>query len=401
MFDYDIIIAGAGMSGLSLALELLRHPDFQQKKILLLDRDRKERNDRTWCFWAKAEEPLPPILYQSWKTGSFFSSMLEKQLQFEPYRYHMVRGIDFYRWAKAELAKWPNVVMEQAELVKLGRNAVTVRTETGERLYTASWIFNSAFLPAALLPEREGPAFSVLPGAEKNTELSIRLLQHFKGWLVETREPVFDPACMTFMDFRVEQQGQTRFVYVLPFSETRALVEFTVFSPALLAQEEYDRALKDYLDRFLKIKAFTIEEQEFGVIPMTDHAFQPQGADGIISIGTAGGFVKASSGYAFLRTQRKVRVFVEDWVRKGRPDPQVFQSSRQFRVLDAIFLRVLAEDGGLGQVVFSRLFDKLPAALVLAFLDEDTTFWENLRLVGAPPPGPFLRAAFCWRSVVF
>jgi hypothetical protein len=40
------------------------------------------------------------------------------------------------------------------------------------------------------------------------------------------------------------------------------------------------------------------------------------------------------------------------------------------------------------------LFSKLPATLVFRFLDEDSTFAEDLRLLSAPPTLPFTRAAF-------
>ncbi|NDA64318.1 MAG: lycopene cyclase, partial [Chitinophagia bacterium] len=55
---------------------------------------------------------------------------------------------------------------------------------------------------------------------------SYHLLQHFKGWMIETSEDCFDPDKATFMDFRVSQQSGTTFVYVLPVTNRRALVEY-------------------------------------------------------------------------------------------------------------------------------------------------------------------------------
>ena len=130
------------------------------------------------------------------------------------------------------------------------------------------------------------------------------------------------------------------------------------------------------------------------MIPMTDFPFPARQEGKVIHIGTAGGFVKASSGYAFKRTQRKVRAFVDAWERTGRPDARTFQSPRIFRLFDSIFLRVLRDRNELGHVIFSNLFQKLPPTLVLRFLDEDSTPLENLRLVAAPPARPFLRAFF-------
>lgn len=403
---YDIIFAGAGLSGLTLAVELARRPAFQDKKILLLDRDNKQQNDRTWCFWATDAEPLPPVVFRSWDRCRFFAAGFETDMDIAPYRYRMVRGIDFYHWADAELRKNPNIHRVHAAISDLDADCGLVRTDAGD--FTADLIFNSAFTKTRVLPEAggayPGPPFSILTdrmvGATSSrpdnsaaaSSKSIFLLQHFKGWIIETPAPAFDPGAVTFMDFRIEQHGETRFVYVLPFSETRALVEFTVFSPAMLPPDTYDQELRRYLSTFLKINDFTIAEEEFGVIPMTDFPFPVRQEGKVIHIGTAGGFVKASSGYAFKRTQRKVRAFVDAWERTGHPDSRVFQSPRIFRLFDSIFLRVLHDRNELGHIVFANLFQKLPPTLVLRFLDEDSTPFENLRLVSAPPSAPFLRA---------
>jgi len=401
---FDIIFAGSGLSGFTLALELARRPAFQDKKMLLIDRDRKQQNDRTWCFWAADDELLPSVVFKSWDHCRFCAPGFETDMDIAPYRYHMVRGLDFYQWAIAELERFPNVQRVQTTISGLDTRSGLVRTDAGD--FTADLVFNSAFVKTPVLPDADAaypnPPFSLWPGNVANPphlrastlKKHIFLLQHFKGWMVETPTPAFDPGKVTFMDFRIEQQGETRFVYVLPFSETRALVEFTVFSPALLASDTYDQELRFYLLDYLKINDFEISEQEFGVIPMTDFPFPARREGRVIHIGTAGGFVKASSGYAFKRTQRKTRAFADAWERTGRPDAHVFRSPWIFRVFDSIFLRVLHDRNELGGVIFRNMFQKLPPALVLRFLDEDSSAFDNLRLVSAPPAGPFLRALF-------
>ena len=51
----DIIICGGGASGLLLANGLVKDPAFDQLNILLLEKDKKTLNDRTWCFWEEDE----------------------------------------------------------------------------------------------------------------------------------------------------------------------------------------------------------------------------------------------------------------------------------------------------------------------------------------------------------
>lgn len=406
MTRYDIIFAGGGLSGLTMALELARRPFFRDKSILLIDREEKQRNDRTWCFWATADEPLPPVVYKTWDRCLFFSKNVEKTLEIAPFRYCMVRGIDFYTWAKEELAKCPNVQRITTTITGLEAEKGIVHTDLGD--FEGEWVLNSAFTPVAILPEANGvyerPAFTVQPDLVPHGEKGggkprphVYLLQHFKGWIIETPEPVFDPGTATLMDFRIEQRGETRFVYVLPLSEREALVEFTVFSPALCTAEEYASDLRNYIDNYLKIKEFTIKEEEFGVIPMSDYPFTQSPGSRTIHIGTAGGFVKGSSGYAFKRTQRKSRLFADAWVRDGRPSPTLLRSPWRYRMFDSIMLRVLKDGLEPGHDLFSDLFRKLPAPLVFRFLDEDSTFAEEFRLIMAPATIPFLKAA--WRQL--
>lgn len=391
----SLILAGSGLSGLTLALELARRPFFQDKRIVLIDRDDKSRNDRTWCFWAKAGESLPQLAHKTWDQCLFFGERVEKVLDIAPYQYHMIRGLNYYNWAKSILTQCSNVQFIQANILEIDAQNGIVKTDSGD--YQGEWVFNSAQFSAA------NTRFLIDGAKWDSSKLPTRLsdpkaphsflLQHFKGWLIETPMPAFDPKAMTFMDYRLEQDGNTRFVYVLPFSKTQALVEFTVFSPSLLAEAAYDAALNKYLSEVLNIHDFKVKEEEFGVIPMTDLALPSRGNGRLIHIGTAGGFVKASSGYAFLRTQRKIRAFVDEWERSGVPEPQILQSSRLFQALDSIMLRVLQEGTVSGKQFFSLLFKKLPAPLVFRFLDEDAKWTDILRVLSAPPTWPFFTTA--------
>ncbi len=389
---YDVIIAGAGLAGLSLASMLADHPVLGSKKVLIVDRDDKVANDRTWCFWARPDEPLPGVPEHRWDACVFYASGFECRFPTEPYQYRMVRGSDFYRWSRERIATNPNMAWLKAGIRHI--DAETGRVETDAGVFTADLVFNSALVNRTVLPETplfEAP-FTQIKGAGEGNH--VRLLQHFKGWLVETATPVFDPSCVTFMDFRIPQDGDTRFVYVLPFSPTRALVEFTVFSPALLQADAYDRHLNDYLKKFLGCSEYRVEETEFGIIPMTDAAFPPVSGSRVVNIGTAGGYVKGSSGYAFKRTQRKLRALVDNWAQTGAVHPEVAASPAHFQWFDSILLHVLHKKGDLGGEVFRRMFASLSPQTVFRFLDEDSTFAENLSVMATAPKAPFTWEAF-------
>jgi lycopene beta-cyclase len=57
-------------------------------------------------------------------------------------------------------------------------------------------------------------------------------------------------------------------------------------------------------------------------------------------------------------------------------------------------LDILKKDNGLGQSIFEAMFKKRKSQLILKFLDEDTTFWEELKIIWACPKIPFIKALF-------
>ena len=393
--NYDIILAGAGLAALSIATQMMEHPFFQTKKILLIDRDQKDKNDRTWCFWATPSEvqQLPPVLFKTWENCHFYSPTHSEQLRMKPYQYHMVKGLDFYNWAKDKLHQHPNVHWQFGEITQINELDGTIQAL--DKTFQGKWILNSALSPIKLLPPEQNSYFKN-PFTEPNStppNHNIYLLQHFKGWIIRTPKPTFDPQCVTFMDFRVAQKGNTRFVYVLPFSSTEALVEYTVFSPQLLPDTEYDTELVNYIQEFLHTPAFELIEQEFGVIPMTDFRFPSIPTKHVLNIGTAGGFVKGSSGYAFKRTQQRAANFVKDWAQQHQPNPSLLRSDKRYRIYDSVFLRALHDELVPAHLIFGSFFKNLGGKAVFRFLDEDNCFLQDLQALNAVPTLPFIKAA--------
>jgi len=407
---YTYIFAGGGLSGLTLAHQLAQQPAFRHQKILMIDRDDKTRNDRTWCFWATENELLPPVIYKTWDTAFFFGQHFERKLQLAPYRYCMIRGIDYYNWVKQQLSQYPNITRIQTNIHHISPEKGIVSTDVGD--FSGDWILNSAFSSLPLLPEGHTlfpkTPFSVqapsMTGQQSLTQADMAarhpsrtfLLQHFKGCIIETPDNQFNAEEMTLMDYRIEQNGETRFVYVLPLSERRALVEFTIFSEKMSPPEVYDQVLEKYIKEQLKIKNYQVEASEFGIIPMTDWNFGALQTGKMINIGTGAGFVKASSGYAFLRTQRKLSRFALDWAAKGVPNTHLLRSQPRFAFYDRILLRVLRNGHISGKTIFSKLFQNTPTALILRFLDEDTSMADDFKIINIFPKIPFLKAL--WQS---
>ena len=363
MAEYDYIIAGAGAAGLSLAYHL-NSAGLHDKRILLLDRAPKTANDRTWCFWEAGQSPFEPVVFRQWEQVWFHGEGISKALELAPYRYKMIRGIDFYQFIGHWLAQQPNISVQYGEIERLEETPEGATVWQNGQPHRAKWVFSSLYQPQPKQPQ------------------FYYLLQHFKGWVIRTPQPAFDPQAATFMDFRVEQKGEVRFAYVLPFDEQTALVEYTLFSSQLLPEAEYDAGLREYLSQFCGVREFEVLETEFGFIPMTDAPFGLQQSPHILNIGIAGGRAKASTGYAFKRIQAQSRRIVESLLHSGQP---VYKQPAFDRHawLDSIYLNVLDKKREGGREFFSGLFKKNPATTVLRFLDEETSWLEDLRIMSS------------------
>jgi lycopene beta-cyclase len=367
----DYLIAGAGAAGLNL-LRALDSAGLGDKRVLLADRAPKTVNDRTWCFWEQGDNPLEALIHRSWSKLAFHSDGLSKLLNPAPYRYKMLRGIDFYRHMDAFIATRPNITRVYGDIGEIRNTAEGAALDIAGQTYSGAYAFSSVPLPE---PPRDPRRHY--------------LLQHFLGWVIETEEARFDPSVATLMDFRILQEGDTRFVYVLPLSERSALVEFTVFSRALLPRPAYVAHLRHYVETALGIDEFQITHDEFGVIPMSDAPAAPGPGGNVLQIGTAGGATKPSTGYTFLRTQRQARRIAEA-LRRGLPPPRL--RTGRFDVFDSTLLNVLDSGAQQGAHVFRDLFKHNPSALIFKFLDEDTSMLEDLKIMSSVNIPVFTRA---------
>lgn len=374
MEKYDYIIVGAGASGLMMADALGRDEFFKDKSILLLDKDAKRNNDRTWCFWEKGKGQFDAIVSKSWPYIYFRGKDFKKRFKITPYTYKMIRGIDFYKAYFQRLEAYPNITFRQEMVSQIEDNGNQVLVTTDKNRYTASKVFNSNFNYKMAVHQDEYPV----------------LQQHFLGWTIRTNSPIFDTEQATYMDFSVPQKGNTRFMYVLPFSETEALVEYTLFSEHQLPKEEYKNALNRYITDDLNCLDFEILDTEQGSIPMTSYDFKEHHTPNMRYIGTAGGWAKPSTGYTFMSSSKKVPVLV-DYLKTGKPLDQLSFKDR-FWYYDLLFLDVLAKYNDQGHYIFETLFKNRDPQLIFKFLDEETSLLEDLRFISGCPNVTFFRA---------
>jgi len=374
---YDYIFLGAGCASLSVVMRMIDSNKFSGKKILLIDRENKTRNDRTWCFWEQGRGFFEDIVYRKWNEVLFKAGDDETiALEMNHYQYKMIRGIDFYNYCFLKINAQKNIDIILGEISF---------EETGE---SRGIKVNGEFLPCG----KETVVFNSLYIPSKKQENKFYLLQHFRGWIVESENNFFNPAQATLMDFRVAQINGTTFVYVLPLSSTKALVEYTLFSENILLKDEYNKELKSYVEEYLGLNAYRIIEEEFGIIPMTNENF-PYFKKGMYFIGTAGGQTKPSTGYTFRFIQKQADKIVYELISKGSPSKENMLKKRYF-FYDSTLLHILSKRMLDGKLIFSTLFKKNKASDIFKFLDNESTLTEEIKLINSLPKQSFSKAGF-------
>lgn len=394
---YDLVFLGGGCATLSLLTRLLESGACSDKRFLIIDPSDKKSNDRTWCFWEKGAGYFEKLIHHAWGELDFKQAGFSGSLDMGGYRYKMIRGIDFYEhclevarssgqvdFLQDEITDWHVEKPDSQGEIPNSRGEILVVTgkKTGALSLNTGIIFNS-----------------IPPVLEKKRQDVVNLLQHFKGVLVESEQFNFDPNRATLMDFRVSQQAGTTFIYVLPLSPNRALVEYTLFTDRLLSPAEYDKGLADYLREFLGVSDLKIVEEEFGIIPMTSQLF-PWYAKGAFNMGTSGGQTKGSSGYTFQFIQKRATQLASllqqssDWSTIKTALLQLPSDAPRFHFYDRVLLQVLAGNYVPGDAVFATLFKKNLAHKVFQFLDNETNLLQELQIISSLPTWPFLKAAF-------
>ena len=356
MERFDYIICGGGASGLLLSNALLSDKHFNDKKILIIEKESKTDNDKTFGFWNDKESVLDNIVFKEWEYAEFRDSNSHNSFLLSPYKYKMIKSNEFYLYIGDKISKASNFTYLNSTVNEIDQVNNKVKTNDGE--FSSSIIFSSIY-----------------------NEVSFKkyplLKQHFIGWTIETKNESFDDNKITFMDFSVDQKDEIRFMYILPFSKNKALIEYTLFSSDIISDDEYEKEIKAYLKK-KNILNYSIVEKEKGMIPMTCYPFFENNTDTYFQIGTAGGWSKPSTGYTIKNSIEKIDIIINS-LKQNKPLSKIRFKNR-FWYYDLLFLDVLIASKGKGSQVFSDLFKNNDPIKIFKFLDEKTSVMEELSI---------------------
>lgn len=412
---FDIVIVGAGLAGLSLATRLCT-PQFAHLRIAVVDPRTTFGATHTWSFFQQEWHGFENCVASNrqWcnirvHAAGVQLSSLSRAHDFAATPYCSIESTIFYEKSLqliAGNARIQDIFGHYVESIVVEKDATaTVRllnvATNSARSLTARLVFDSR-PPIAMQVSKQA------------------WIQAFAGGEVTCAAPhfadLFAQGEAVLMDFDVDGGAAfvsiPTFVYLLPSSPTRALVQATSFVPPG-ARVPSDGTLRALALQYLQTKFACIDivEQRFeaGRIVMDAAIPATTTLQTITKIGAAGGFVRASTGYSFTRTQRAcgvlenavIRVFPAGFEAKNIliSVPIDRWQSPLVPLMDAVFLEALATPNFDVGKLMATLFNRVSPARLARFLDGNMTFLDAFAVVMACPKWVFVRSFFvcAWR----
>jgi lycopene beta-cyclase len=356
----DIAIIGGGSAGITLATKL------KHLNAVVVEPKTPEERDVSWALWATADtqKDLEAATKGRWNQWRLVDDKCEIIHKSDHYHYTSLCSADYLRECEKKLPENISLIRDSADNI-LGSGSGGTFSAAGKTYY-ADHIFDSR--PAQM--DKTG------------------LKQHFLGIEIRTKEPILDSKTATLMDFRVDQSRGLHFIYALPYSEGRMLIESTMISTTLEPRDWYKQAI----DQWLQQQSIDIKEvvrEEYGVIPMHETT---QKDKSLARIGTSSGAVRLSSGYAFTYIQAQINQLATN-IEKGEfRVPQGISGT--INRLDKIYNRVLLAEPTMGVALMMKTADALDADGFSRFMLGKATIKDWLKVIFAMPKIPFLRQVF-------
>ncbi|KQV25943.1 lycopene cyclase family protein [Yonghaparkia sp. Root332] len=386
-YDADLVILGAGCAGLALAARLAEGDSGL--RVIAVDVRTDYSDDRSWCFWADDAHDLRPIVAHEWRDWTYQAEGgpgVAHHVDGETYQY--VRGADFYAHARALIEASDRVELRlgvaagevralHPSISRPAGEGVIVSTSAGD--LTARWVVDTR-------PRRTAAMlFQCFSGAEVDHGGSLDL----------AALGIAPGAAGLMTGMRADADG-LGFVYVLPLSDSTALVEWTRFSPSPLRASEV-RAGRDAalaaLGAPLGAPHVRVLREEAGVLPMgrvpSPSADATPSVPGVVVAGAAGGALRDASGYGFARIQAWARDCADRLARGEAPighPPEPFIR----RQMDRIFLQALRAHPERTADYFAAMARGVAPARLLRFLTDRARLSDLLAIIASLPLLPFL-----------
>ena len=310
--SFDIAIIGGGNAGLTLAKNLSDHR--AAKNIAVIEPTHPREKHANWCSWHHEENlsNYQDAIKGVWDSWSIIDDKTNIKHNSSEYKYACIDSALYLSCIEEKLRTSSiKIIRDSVEKIKIKKNNKR-ELQCENNTYEALHVYDSR------------------PPEIKDDSLR----QHFLGieYKLHNNQNIDAPI---LMDFRVDQACGLHFIYALPFSDNRLLVESTVISRKFNEKKWYRNQIKQWI-KHRNLKVNKIISEEVGAISQERCSHKNKYAK---AIGARGGAVRLSSGYAFHNIQEQVKLLANNIASDNYNTSNVI--SNRIHFMDNLFNKVL------------------------------------------------------------
>ena len=360
--EYDIIVIGAGLSSLMFLSKMISKKS--KLSILVLEQKDSIVRNQSFCVWEgpgliNIEKEFKLRAKHRWDKILIENNKEKIKKNIHPYHYVCHDGHSTLKKLSTQL---------NAKVKIFYASKVTRINQIDEKIQVISSEGN--FCSKYLIDSR--------PKIEKNEIKSDYMQQAFIGNEIEVKSNYFNEDEATIMSFS-KNKTETEFIYQLPFTKKRALVETTLFStnPDLRKlQQKHTRNLKKYGN-------YKILKSERGIIPMA--VVEAKANKRIMKIGTSSGMVRASSGYSMRKIANWISNHKGKTLKKNNLLSFRYTPNPLLDFFDKIFLRVIKDYPNKSPDLFFNLFNQSNHKSLIKFLSDKPSWLDIINIIMSMP----------------
>jgi lycopene beta-cyclase len=371
----DLIILGGGCSGLSLGMQLSKLGEKCPETVIIESR-KNYVNDRTWCFWGIPQSQLRSLVSHQWDMVSVSANSCTHTVHCKSTPYEMISSKDFYDTALEEIQKNPKIKLVM-NTTFLGQG-VSINDnwefKINDRLLSTKWVIDTRTVNT---PQRGGAL----------------LWQSFYGQEISCDLPKFNPSCAKLMDFLKTENNRIVFLYILPTSQYRALVEITVFCKDPVSHAILKVELEQLFKLYFKITNKDMIREEWGVLPMGLTDVKKNLDINWIRVGLSSGSARSGSGFAFQRIQKWAKK-CSNKIAQGKDPCGPITDKWWLKAMDNLFLKVIRANPKVAPLLFMKLFSNKENSAVIRFLGDYPSLFDCLTIIFSLPPWLFINELF-------
>ncbi len=368
----DFVILGGGCSALSFINQVIEQK-ITKYSFIIIEKQKKYVDDKSWCFWSENIKKNKNIIGASWSSFSFNLGNRTNFLSSKNFKYYYIRSIKFYESIKKKISNYAHITLRLNEtIIRIKNKKNYFEVITNKSIYLAKNILDTR--PNIHIYEKNPFLYQCFVGYEIKSEEKINLKKS-NAYLMHNMHT---------------SNNKFYFEYILPIEKNTYLFELTTFTKTDLSLKIIEKELRIVLSKYFK-KPYQIIRKEYGKIPMgfVNNKMIKNKKNYFVS-GSLAGFIRPSSGYAFVDIQKWSERAANNLKIKGNIEKlEKREVIKNF--LDKIFLKVISSDISKAPQIFYYFSKNISPTTFIKFMLGEANLLEYFRVIYAMPKRIFLK----------